>query len=90
MAMLSDQRGADDAVRTCLARALDRPHKSGEAARLRVWLLAMITGNWLLDLDRALGGSPRHRLGILSAQWRLLNYPVPSAGYPWNSAVPCS
>jgi RNA polymerase sigma-70 factor, ECF subfamily len=42
MAMLSDQRGADDAVRTCLARALDRPHESGEAARLRVWLLAMM------------------------------------------------
>jgi RNA polymerase sigma-70 factor (ECF subfamily) len=43
MAMLADQRGADDAVRTCLARALDRPlHDSGEAAKLRVWLLAMM------------------------------------------------
>jgi RNA polymerase sigma-70 factor (ECF subfamily) len=42
LAMLSDQRGADDVVRTCLARALDRTHEPGEATGLRVWLLAMM------------------------------------------------
>jgi len=42
LAMLSDQRGADDVVQTCLARALDRPLERSEAARLRVWLLAVM------------------------------------------------
>jgi RNA polymerase sigma-70 factor (ECF subfamily) len=42
LAMLSDQRNADNVVRTCLARALNRPRDSGEAAGLRIWLLAMM------------------------------------------------
>jgi len=40
--MLLDQRKADDAVRTCLAKALDRPLDPSDPARLRVWLLAVM------------------------------------------------
>ncbi len=42
LAMLADRRDADAVVRTCLASAIGRPHESGEAARLRVWLFAMM------------------------------------------------
>ncbi len=42
VAMLSDQRDADHAVRACLARAIGRLHESGRADRLRVWLFAML------------------------------------------------
>jgi DNA-directed RNA polymerase specialized sigma24 family protein len=42
LAMLSDQRDADNIVRTCLARALGRLSESGEAARLRIWLFAIM------------------------------------------------
>jgi RNA polymerase sigma-70 factor (ECF subfamily) len=42
MAMLSDQRDADDMVRTCLARAIGRRHESDEPGRLRLWLFSMM------------------------------------------------
>lgn len=59
LAMLSDPRDADDAVRVCLARALDRPHESDEVARLRIRLLGVVY--------RELIARSRTRRGILSS-----------------------
>jgi RNA polymerase sigma-70 factor, ECF subfamily len=42
LAMLWDQQKADVIVGDCLARAVDRLRKSGDAAGLRVWLFGMM------------------------------------------------